>query len=416
MPVTAIGPTAFYFGISLTSVTIPNSVTSIGDDAFGFCTSLSAISVSPANASYASLDGVLFNKTRTTLIQCPGGKAGGYTIPSSVTSLGDFTFGYCASLSSITIPDSVTSLGDFVFGYCTGLSGITIPNSVTSIGIGAFAGCTSLSAITIPNGVTSIRDRAFDGCTSLSSVTIPNGSASIGDYAFYDCTSLSSISIPDRVTSIGVYAFNYCTNLSAISVEALNIFYSSVDGVLFNKSQTTLIEFPGGKAGGYAIPNSVTTLGIAAFAGCASLSSITIPNSVLSIRDKAFYDCTSLKSVYFGGKAPSVGLLVFSDDNTATIYYLPQTTGWSSTFSGRPAVLWNPQAPTTDPNFGVRADQFGFTITGTAGLVIVIEATPSLTDPVWTPVGTNTLARGSSLFNDPQWVSYPTRIYRFRSP
>ena len=97
-------------------------------------------------------------------------------------------------------------------------------------------------------------------------------------------------------------------------------------------------------------------------------------------------------------------------DNNATVYYLPRTTGWTSTFGGRPTVLWNPQAQ----NLGVQANQFGFTITGTSNLVIVVEACTDLANPVWSPLGTNTLTGGSSYFSDPQWTNYPARFYRMR--
>src|SRR5690349_15059124 len=109
--------------------------------------------------------------------------------------------------------------------------------------------------------------------------TIPNSVTSIGDYAFWACTNLTSVTIPNSVTSIGSEAFHGCTSLSAITVEALNSVYSSVDGVLFNKSQTTLLQYPGGKAGSYTIPNTVTSFAWA-FTGCTSLTSVTIGNSV----------------------------------------------------------------------------------------------------------------------------------------
>ena len=99
---------------------------------------------------------------------------------------------------------------------------------------------------------------------------------------------------------------------------------------------------------------------------------------------------------------------MFRFSDKAIVYYLPETTGWDSMFGGRPAVLWNPQVLTSDASFGVRAGQFGFTITGTSGLVIVVEASADLANPVWTPVGTNTLTGGSSYFSDPQWTNYPS--------
>jgi hypothetical protein len=107
---------------------------------------------------------------------------------------------------------------------------------------------------------------------------------------------------------------------------------------------------------------------------------------------------------------------VFSGDNNATVYYLLGTTGWYSPFGGVLAVLWNPQAPTSDASFGVRTNRFGFNITGNNNLVVVVEACTNLTNPVWSPVATNTLTLGSSYFSDPQWTNYPNRFYRFRSP
>ncbi|HUS37321.1 MAG TPA: hypothetical protein VM680_18385, partial [Verrucomicrobiae bacterium] len=111
------------------------------------------------------------------------------------------------------------------------------------------------------------------------------------------------------------------------------------------------------------------------------LTSVTIPSSVTILRGSAFAECTNLTEVYFKGNAPEAWwpdelLSVFSGDDSAIVYYLPGTTGWGATFADRPAVLWNPQALTTDSDFGVRAGQFGFTITGTPGITVVVESTP----------------------------------------
>ena len=149
--VTKFGIYAFAYCTSLTSVTIGNSVTSIGRRAFDDCTSLASISVDSANNNFSSAEGVLFNKDKTTLVQYPPSKTGiTYTIPSSVTSIGDFAFWGCTYLTSVTIPAIVTSIGGFAFFDCTALTSITIPNSVISIGNNAFYGCTSLVTVYLP--------------------------------------------------------------------------------------------------------------------------------------------------------------------------------------------------------------------------------------------------------------------------
>jgi hypothetical protein len=220
-------------------VTIPNSVTSIGNSAFSGCKGLTSINVASDNSNYCSVDGVLFNKDKTTLIQYPGGKQGAYTIPNSVTSIGDYAFPGCSGLTSIDIPNSVTSIGDYAFPGCSGLTSVTIPNSVTSIGEYAFEDCRSLTSVTIGNSVTSIGEYAFDGCSGLTSVTIPNSVTSIGDYAFSECTGLISVTIPNSVTSIGEGAFSDCTGLKNVILgtsvkvlEARAFFYcSSIESI-----------------------------------------------------------------------------------------------------------------------------------------------------------------------------------------
>ena len=207
--VKSIGDYAFAYCSSLTSITIPNSVTSIGYAAFAYCSSLTSINVDTNNPNYCSIDGVLFNKDKTTLIQYPiGNTRTEYTIPNSVTSIGEYAFYYCSSLTSITIPNSVTSIGEFAFAGCYSLISITIPNSVTSIGEGAFGNCSSLKSITIPNSVTSIGKYAFAYCYSLTSITIPNSVTSIGDWAFEDCSSLTTVICEAvEVPELGRYVF-----------------------------------------------------------------------------------------------------------------------------------------------------------------------------------------------------------------
>ena len=192
-----------------------------------------------------------------------------------------------------TLSSSGTSYVVSGIGSCVD-SDIIIPANykgkpVTSIGGSAFKGCSSLTSITIPDSVTSIRESAFRGCSSLTSVTIGNGVTSIGIFAFFGCGSLTSITIPDSVTSIRESAFRGCSSLTSIVVDNDNQYFTSIDGNLYNKDKTELIQYAIGKTDtSFIIPDSVTSIGDYAFFGCSGLTSVTIGNSVTSIRDSAF--------------------------------------------------------------------------------------------------------------------------------
>jgi hypothetical protein len=369
------------------------------------------------------------------------------TIPGSIVTIGDWAFNGCQSLTNVTMSYGVANIGNYAFMACTNLTGITLPDSVTNLELESFAICENLNSITFGNGLTSIGDDAFRDCFSLTNVSIPNNVTSIGGDAFSVCTSLTNATIGSGVTNVLDNPFLDCQNLAAIAVDNNNPAFSSVDGVLFNKSQTFLEEYPAGKTGTYQIsnsvtliaggafaycsgltgviiPNSVTNIIGTAFANCYGLTNITIPASVTFIGGGAFLNCTNLGYVFFEGNAPATmgGMRVFSGLNSNAMgYYLLGKTGWSSTYSGLPTVLWNPQAQTGDSSFGVQNNQFGFNITGSSNLVIVVEACTNLANSTWTPISTNTLntfigTNGSSYFSDSQWTNYPGRYYRLRSP
>ena len=314
--------------------------------------------------------------------------------------------GYIGSDSSVPIPGTinslpVTSIGSGAFSSSYGLTSVVISNSLTSIEALAFSSCSSLTNVTMGNGVASIELQAFSGCISLTNISLPNSLASIGGYAFSHA-GLKNITIPSSVTNIGNGPFWDCLNLRAITVNPLNAFFTnSVDGILFDKGQTLLIQYPTGKTGNYAIPNGVTLVGPYAFADNDSLNSVTIPTGVTGIGVGAFSGCSSLTGVYFQGNAPVNGsdTSVFSAA-PATVYYLVGTSGWSSTFDGRPTALWNPQAQTSGVNFGVKTNRFGFNITGSSGIIVVVEGSTNMVS--WVPVHTNILTGESSYFSDTQ--------------
>ena len=181
--------------------------------------------------------------------------------------------------------------------------------------------------------VTSIGTSAFFDCSSLTSVTIPNSVISIGSTAFDYCSGLTSVTIGNGVTSIGNGAFNWCNNLTAITVDALNADYSSVDGVLFDKSTNTLIECPEGITGSYTIPNSVTSIANLAFDLCNSLTSVTIGTNVTSIGDDAFDYCDRLTAITVDTNNPAYSSVngVLFDKNQITLVTYPGGLGGSYT-------------------------------------------------------------------------------------
>jgi len=156
---------------------------------------------------------------------------------------------------------------------------------------------------------------------------------------------------------------------------------------------------------------TITSLPEGLFQGCSRLQSVTLPNSIASIDQWVFSACASLQAVCLQGDAPEPNLSAFDGAELAVVCYLPSTTGWESTFSGRPALVWDPRIDTGDPGFGVTTDGFGFAITASNDLTVVVEASDSPGGPEWVPVGTNALTAGASFFNDPQWSGFERRFY-----
>ena len=352
--VNSIGNSAFCVCHELTSITIPNSVTSIGDDAFRGCSGLESIVVESGNSKYDSRDNcnaIIETATNTLLAGCKN-----TTIPNSVTEIGNGAFEDCRGLTSITIPNSVTEIGNSAFLRCSGLTSVTIPNSVTSIGNEALRLCSGLESIvvesgnskydsrdncnaiietatntllagckntTIPNSVTSIGEAAFWGCSGLTSVTIPNSVTSIGSHAFAYSCGLTSVTIPNSVAAIGNWAFSGCSGLESIVVESGNSKYDSRDNcnAIIETATNTLLA--GCK--NTTIPNTVTSIGEAAFQGCSGLTSVTIPNSVTSIGYYAFQGCSGLTSVTIPNSVTSIGDAAFQDCSSLTSITIPNS-------------------------------------------------------------------------------------------
>jgi hypothetical protein len=267
--ITSIGEYAFWGCGSLTSLAIPDAVAAIGECAFYYCDMLASVAVGNQNAAYSSDNGVLFNKAKTKLVLCPAGKTGAYTIPGTVTHLGEASFFGCGKLTSLNIPGSVTHIEASAIAYCTGLTAVALPASVRELGSYAFSGCSSLTLLTLPDGIEKIGSFAFSRCSSLTSLAIPNSVVSLGDAVFNECSSLTSVALPGSSTRVGESAFSGCGSLLAVT-----------------------------------IPDGVTYIGDVAFSGCSSLASLVIPAGVAYIGDAAFYGCSSLTSIEVGWTAP----------------------------------------------------------------------------------------------------------------
>ena len=358
-----IGPLAFTYCTGLTNVTIPSGVTNIGVGPFASCANLLTIGVNGANTAYTSVDGVLLNKAKTTLVQYPiGSAATDYTVSNGVTAIGDYSFQSFQNLDSITLPSNITSIGAAAFEY-SALETINLPNTVTNIGDSAFA-YSFLDDITLPTGITNIGNGVFAG-SFLTDITIPNGVTSIGDSAFYSCSELTNVSLPNSLKRIGTNVFN-----------------------------------------------------------STGLGSITIPASVTNVGDYAFAQDPGLGAIYFEGNAPTADATTFADlfqgtnNYYAIAYYLSGTTGWT-TFSANtklPVALLLTTAPqilTQGAGFGVQGKQFGFTISWVAtNQSVVVRVKTNLTQGSWVPLSTNYLTNGSTYFSETRPTNSRARFYR----
>ena len=188
------------------------------------------------------------------------------SLPSGLTSIGEYAFSECSNLRTVKIPDNVTKIEDDAFNGCSHLEEIVFPSGLTSIGSGAFISCSSLTSIVIPGQVKEIAYYTFGYCTNLTSVTIPNSVESIGGMAFNGCEKLISVSIPSSVTEIGISAFMDCLSLSRVK-----------------------------------IPANVTSIQNGTFFRCYGLTDVIIPSCVTSIGLNAFYCCWNLENVYYAG-------------------------------------------------------------------------------------------------------------------
>ncbi len=268
-----IGDEAFRSCGKLKTINIPSTVTSIGVDAFLYCSKLDGIWVEDDNLYYSSDEqGSLYNKDKTSFLQCRPSLSGAYTVR-----------------------DGVTHIGASAFHYLTGLTSVKLPEGVTSIAASAFQTCSKLSTVNLPEGLISIGASAFDDCPKLMIDSFPRSLIEIGAAAFADCTSLSAVILPDNLTSLGRAAFYGCTNLDTV-----------------------------------ALPQTLTTLCDSMFYNCQDLKYIYIPENVTSIGEKAFYSCSALANIAFGSGITTVEKYTFwKCSKLKNVYYIGTEEQWS---------------------------------------------------------------------------------------
>lgn len=265
------------------SYIIPNSVTYVSG--FKNCHYLMEILVSEGNESFISDNGVLFNKEKTELICYPPEKESKeYIIPPTVTSLRFGAFNNCSKLESVEISKGIDCLFK-TFKGCQKLKSIVIPESISAIGYETFRDCISLQEIVIPDSVREIENSAFSNCSSLKSITLGSNITYLGSHAFYGCTNLETIMLPDGITEINEYTFSNC--------------YSLKDVVL--SEQTTRI-------------------GWSAFSNCSSLQTLALPDTIEEIERSAFRNC-NLQEIILPPRLREVSDYTFSDNKTVQLTF-----------------------------------------------------------------------------------------------
>ncbi|MDE6023875.1 MAG: leucine-rich repeat domain-containing protein [Lachnospiraceae bacterium] len=323
--VTSIADEAFCSCSKLTSVEIPAGVETIGNFAFMDCSSLTSLQIP---SSVELINYKVFSGCTTALTFY--GEAGSYAE-------------YFAKVNNIkfvvrNMQEEATTEADWKYsvlddgtveisGYNGDETEIVIPSEldgkmITGIGYNAFANCADLTSIEIPSSVTSIENRAFNNCSSLTSIEIPSNVTYIGFAAFLGCDSLTSIEVPASVEIIGYAAFGDCSNLVNITVDSASLYYSSKDGVLYDKDKTEVITCPAGKTGNVTIAAGVTSIADEAFCSCNKLTSVEIPAGVETIGNFAFMDCSSLTSLQIPSSVEVISYnKVFSGCPAALTFY-----------------------------------------------------------------------------------------------
>lgn len=216
-----------------------------------------------------------------------------FTIPSYVKEIGKNAFAQCRHLTEVVIPQSVIRIGEGAFKSCYSLRRMILPEGLTEIQNHTFAWCEELEEVYLPEYVRCIGYSAFDGCKSLKAVQLPKRLEKMSDDAFEDCKSLESLVIPRGVTKIGTAA---CCAVKEIRVSKQNPFYTSVDGVLYDKTVTRLLQCPTGRQQ-LIVPDSIRVIPSRAVLDCRELVFVTLPARLEKIGSWAFSHCDKLETI-----------------------------------------------------------------------------------------------------------------------
>ena len=315
---------------SLRSVVIPEGYEDIYQGTFNGCTSLESI----------TLPGSLETIGQSAFKGCSSLKS--ISIPEGVTKIEGWTFEDCKSLKNVSLPNGLMSIGNNAFSGCESLTEIVIPDRVPVIESYAFRGCTSLRSAVIGNGVTEIKGSAFDGCVNLVDITLgknisiigssafsktgisememPDKLIEIGSFAFSNCDNLKKVVIPASVQTLATNAFNGSADISAIEVDADSPLFYSDDGVLYSRTENTLVRFPSGRKGSYTVPDGIEKIGNYAFYDAEGITEIILPDSLKVIGESAFRKC-GIEAIDIPGGVNNVGFAAFSEAKLESIVF-----------------------------------------------------------------------------------------------
>ena len=306
----------------LECVVLTYRVSSIGEDVFPDSSAFKRISVTYKSEYFTTdSDGTLYDKGKSTLICCPSGYSGSYSMPATVKQIRNRAFDHCDGLTSVTLSDKLSEIPEEAFYHCDNLTEVSFGSGLTKIGDRAFQQCGKLEAVLLPDGVTSIGENAFSDCSAMKTLTLGSALTSMGESAFYGCTRLESVALPEGVTDLESYVFADCTSLKTVDLgeSVTSIGNGSfrnckvLAGIELSETLTSIGTEAFYKTGltELTIPDSVTKLDQKSFAECSKLKRVTIGDGLTSIPDSAFYFCFNLESLALGSNVTIIGPSAF---------------------------------------------------------------------------------------------------------